>query len=79
MIRRSLLHAAFRSFDLGALDFNEGSCRRAAHQDFVLRYGGDGPPIGTFEGVGFRVGRCFHMVGGKRLLTPSAEERAGGD
>ena len=77
--RRSLLYAAFRSFDLGALDFNEGNCRRAADADFVFRYGGGDPPIGTFEGAGFRVGRCFRMVGGRPLLMSGLEERAGVD
>lgn len=73
--QHALWYAAFRSFDLGALDFNDGNCRRAAEADFVFRYGG-GPPIGTFEGAGVRVGRCFHMVGGRPVLTSGLEERA---
>lgn len=73
--RNALLYAAFRSFDLGAPEFNEGNCRRAVEVDFAFRYGG-GPPIGTLEGVGFRVGRCFRMVGGKPLLISGLEERA---
>ena len=77
--RRSLLYAAFRSFDLGALDFNEGNCRRAADADFASRYGDGDPPIGTFEGAGFRVGRCFRMVGGRPLLMSGLGERTSVD
>lgn len=76
--RYALLNAAFRSFDLGALEFNEGNCRRAAEVDFAFRYGG-GPPIGTLEGAGFRVGRCFHMIGGKPPLISGLEDRADAD